>query len=215
MNVIIIPGFIGHPDEITFQALGSTLESKGHTVTKIAWPHLPDNLPEYSFSKTIAHAQTIIGELDNDNLALLGFSMGGIVAALLATEFKPQKLGLIVSPYQAGSADDLAGKYKDWQESGWREVISSRFGKLDVPFSFIIDAQKYNALEYMPDVHCPVLFVVGEKDDKVPMAVTRKLFEKTHEPKVWHQISGMEHKYQYQPEILNEVNRIIVEFVSR
>lgn len=214
MNVVIVPGFMGHPNEITFQALGNTLESKGCSVTKIAWPYFPDNLAKYSFNETITHARKIFSKLPNDDLALLGFSMGGIIAALLATEFKPQKLGLIASPYQAGSEDDLAGKYKEWKELGRREVTSSRFGKLEIPFSFIEDAQKYNALDYMKRIQCPVLFVVGEEDDKVPMATTRKLFEKAHEPKSWHQIPGMEHKYQYQPEMLNQVNRIIVSSIT-
>jgi esterase/lipase len=214
MNIVIIPGFMGHPDEVTFKDLSVGLETKGHTVIKVAWPHLPDDMTKYCFSETIAHARTVISSLKNDNLVLLGFSMGGIIASLLATELKPQKLGLIVSPYQAGSEDDLAGKYKEWQEVGYRDLTSSKYGELRVPFSFIEDAQKYNALDYIEKIHLPLLFVVGENDDKVSMAASRKVFEKANEPKQWHQIPGMEHKYQYQPEMLAEVNRIITDFVG-
>lgn len=205
MNIVIIPGFLGHPEEVTFKELRETLQSKNHTVTIIAWPHLPDNLELYGFSETIAHARKVIDELPKKELVILGFSMGGIIATLLASERKPKKLGLIVAPYQAGSEDDLAGKYKDWQETGYRDVTSSRYGKLRVPFAFIQDAQKYNALNYMQDTNCPVLFVVGEEDDKVPLATTKKLFEKTNGPKQWRQLKAMDHKYQYQPSILQEV----------
>jgi esterase/lipase len=140
--------------------------------------------------------------------------MGGIIASLLATEFKPQKLGLVVSPYQAGSEDDLAGKYKEWHETGWREVVSSKYGQLRVPFSFIEDARKYNALNYIQSVHAPVLFVVGEKDGNVPMSTTRRLYKSANVPKFWHEIGGMEHKYQYQPSKLKEVNELILGFVD-
>lgn len=214
MNVVIIPGFTGYPEEVTFKELGEELQAKGHTVTKIAWPHIPEEMSKYSFSETILAARKILSEIDSKELVILGFSMGGIIAALLATEFAPKKLGLIVSPYQAGSEDDLAGKYKEWKEAGYRKVTSSKFGELNIPFSFIEDAQKYNALDYIQNVSCPTLFIVGEKDEKGPMSVTRKIFDKANEPKEWHEIPEMEHKYQYQTEILKEVNKIIIDFIS-
>lgn len=214
MNIVIIPGFMGHPDEVTFQELGAALETRGHHVTKLAWPHFPDDMTRYSFSETIAHARSVIASLPTDDLVLLGFSMGGIIATLLAAEYKPKKLGLLVCPYQVGSADDLAGKYKQWQATGWRLAKSSKYGELHVPFSFIEDARKYNALDLIQDVHCPVLFVVCENDSSVSPAATRRLYDKANEPKQWRQIEGAEHKYQYQPEKLKQVNEVIVGFVG-
>lgn len=214
MNIIIIPGFMGHPDEITFADLTQQLTTSGHTVTKIAWPHFPENLDNYSFSETITHARHVITKLSSHDLIILGFSMGGIIATVLAAEFTPRKLGLIVSPYQAGTKDDLAGKYSDWQKRGYRLVVSSKFGELKVPFSFIDDAQQYNALDVIGDVRCPVLCVVGEQDTKVSPAVTRQLFAKANQPKQWIAIPGMEHKYQYQPEMLARVNKVITEFIG-
>src|SRR3989338_6448503 len=140
--------------------------------------------------------------------------MGGIIASIVASEFHPKKLGLIVSPYQAGSEDDLAGKYKEWKELGYRKLTSSAFGELKIPFSFIEDAQKYNALEFISQVNCPKLFITGERDIKVPLKVSQELFEKASEPKEWHQIRHMEHKFQYQPMMLKKVNEIIVGFIE-
>lgn len=214
MNVLIIPGFIGYPEETTFKDLSKRLILKGHSVTKIAWPNLPDNLGEYNFSHTLRYAREIIEKTGADKLAILGFSMGGIIATVLAKEFSAEKLGLIVSPYQAGNKDDLAGKYKNWQETGQREVTSSKFGVLKIPFSFIEDAQKYNALKVIPRISCPKLFIAGEKDTKVSLSVTQKLFRAAGQPKKWVQIPEMEHKYQYQPEILKKVNGIIGEFID-
>jgi esterase/lipase len=214
MNVVIIPGFTGYPEEVTFKELEEELQSKGHSVTKIAWPNIPNDLDNYSFTETSNSSREIIKDMKSDELVLLGFSMGGIIAALLASEFSPKRLGLVASPYQAGSEDDLAGKYKEWKETGYREVSSSKFGELNIPFSFIEDAQKYNVLDYIQNIHCPILFIAGEKDEKVPVAVTKKIFDQVNKPKEWHQIPEMEHKYQYQPEILKKVNRIIINFIS-
>lgn len=215
MNIVIIPGFTGYPEEKTFLELDESLSSKGHTVIKIAWPHFPNELDKYNFTNTIEHVSNVLASINKESLILLGFSMGGIIATLLAARLKPAKLGLIVTPYQAGTEDDLSGKYSEWKETGSRELTSSKFGKLNIPFSFIEDAQKYNALDYISDVTCPKLFIAGESDTKVPMNVSKKLFEKAIEPKEWHQIPGMEHKYQYQSEIIGKVNEIIINFIKK
>jgi len=214
MSVLIIPGFLGHPDEVAFRDLHKVLEAKGHNVVELAWPHFADALDKYSFSETIKHAREIIKRLPDGKLVLLGFSMGGIIATLLASEFQPAKLGLIVSPYQAGTDEDLAGKYKDWQDKGYRDVTSSVHGNLRIPFSFIEDARKYNALDYISSVHCPVLFVVAERDEKNAPSVTRVLFDKANEPKIWQEIPDMQHRYQYQPGMLEPVNKLIVDYIG-
>lgn len=214
MNIIIIPGFTGHPEEKTFIDLEAELTKNGHEVTIIAWPNFPDNLQSYNFTSTVKHIENVVENLDMNDTVFLGFSMGGIIACHLAKSFKPLKLGLIVAPYQAGSEDDLQGKYKNWKEVGYRDLTSSKFGDLRIPFSFIEDAREYNALEIIADIQCPILFIVGEKDDKVPNHVTRKIFDKANEPKEWILIKGMEHKYQYQSEILKPVNQCIINFVE-
>lgn len=214
MNIVIIPGFTGYPEEKTFEMLEKQLTEKGHNVIKIGWPSFPNDLSKYGFTNTITHIKKTVNPLNNKQTVLLGFSMGGIIACEIARTFKPYKLGLIVTPYQAGSEDDLQGKYKSWKELGYRDLTSSRFGNLRVPFSFIEDARKYNALDLIYKINCPVLFIVGEKDDKVPNSATKKIFEKANEPKQWIQIKDMEHKYQYQPEILSQVNQKLIEFIE-
>lgn len=215
MTIVIIPGFTGYPEETTFGDLENILVSKGHEVIKVAWPNIPENIAEYNFTNTIEHCRKILKKLRSEELIILGFSMGGVIATKLASEFNPHKLGLITSPYQAGSEDDLEGKYKEWKETGTRKVNSSKYGELDIPFSFIEDARRYNALDLISNIKCPLLFVVGEKDTKVPPRVSRKIFDKANKPKEWYEISGMEHKYKNQPEKLNEVNEVIIKFIEQ
>lgn len=214
MNILIIPGFTGYPEEKTFEALEEKLVKEGHKVIKLAWPHFPDELDKYNVTETIKSAQGVLRKLDNNKTIILGFSMGGIIACYLAEEFKPIKLGLIVTPYQAGSNEDLSGKYKDWEEKGYRDLTSSKYGDLRIPFSFIKDSRKYNALTIIKDIHCPILFIVGEKDTNVPIHVTRQLYQKANNPKMWFEIKDMEHKYQYQPDMLLQVNKHLLKFIT-
>jgi esterase/lipase len=214
MNIVIIPGFTGYPEEKTFEELDNQLSAAGHSVIKIAWPHFPDNLQKYSITETLNYSRSVMKSLDSQETTILGFSMGGIIASYLAGEFEVKKLGLIVAPYQAGSDEDLQGKYKDWSTLGYRDLTSSRFGNLRFPFSFIEDARKYNVLDVITKVHCPILCIVGEKDEKVSNDVTEKIFQKANQPKTWRSIPDMKHKYQYQPEILPEVNELILDFIN-
>ncbi len=214
MQVIIIPGFGDHPGGSTFTDLREILISRGHMVNTITWPYFPNELDKYSLTATINYAQKVLRTIKNKELVILGFSMGGIIATFLAANIDPKGLGLIVSPYQAGTGDDLEGKYKAWKEDGYREIVSSKFGKLQIPFSFIEDANKYNSLDIIHKIKSEKLFVVGENDTKVPLMATRKLFDKANQPKKWCQIPEMEHLYQHQPEKLKKVNEIISNFVD-
>jgi len=212
MNIVIIPGFIGYPEDKSCQDIKNVLTNEGHTVNIIAWPYFPYQLDKYGFTSMLAHARKEISKMNNEGLVILGISMGGIIATILADEFKPKKLVLLVSPYQAGTEDDLASKYNDWQINGYREIKSSKYGGLKIPFSFIEDARHYNALDYIQNIRCPVLFIAGEKDKNVPYFATHKLFEKTNEPKQWYLIPGMEHKFQYQTGMSEKVGGIITDF---
>ncbi|GAB4149256.1 MAG: hypothetical protein OHK0017_13010 [Patescibacteria group bacterium] len=214
MNIVIIPGFTGYPEEKTFEDLDVELTVAGHNIIKIAWPYFPEDLRKYSLSETLQYTRSVVSELDPHQTVILGFSMGGIVACFVAKEFKPKKLGLIVTPSQAGSADDLSGKYKNWMDNGYRDLTSSKFGKLRIPFSFIQDAQQYNVLDVISEINCPVMFIAGEDDSRVPVEICRRIYDKANHPKFWHEISKMEHKYQYQTEKLVAVNRIIQQFIG-
>ncbi|MCC7304140.1 alpha/beta fold hydrolase [bacterium] len=216
-TIILIPGFGEYVETPTFKDLKVELEGQGYSVIIPAWPHYPDDLDKYSMTETLHSLREQIKELQaqGKQLILHGNSMGGILAILLAKEFSPLKLSLTVTPYQAGTDDDLAGKYKDWKESGFREFTSSRYGTLKIPFSFIEDARQYNALDHIADIKCPILFIAGEKDTNVPWTTVKKLHDKATEPKEWHVIEGAEHRFQHQEEKLKEVNEIIVDFISQ
>lgn len=215
MHIVIIPGFTDYPEGKCFLKLTETLVKHGHNVIKVNWPHFPNDLSKYCITDTLEYSSHLLDAIKNKDLVILGFSMGGIIATILAAKYNVAKLGLIVSPYQAGSEDDLAGKYAEWKKTGVREIETSTFGKLLIPFSFIEDAKKYNALDYISQCKSSKLFVVGEEDTNVPLVATKKLYEKANNPKQWHQISGMKHRYQHQPDKLEIVNQLILEFIEK
>ena len=82
MNIVIIPGFTGYPEEKTFIDLEADLVGKGHQVIKIAWPNFPNNLKDYNFTSTIEHIETILKEFDmKETITLDSTGIGLLVAA--------------------------------------------------------------------------------------------------------------------------------------
>lgn len=212
--IILIPGFGEYPETKTFVELNKIFQVNGFKTEIIAWPHYPSNLEKYSMSETLKFLRELLTKRLSENyeISMHTNSMGGILGIILATEFEITRLSMTVTPYQAGTEDDLAGKYKNWKETGFREFTSSMYGTLKIPFSFIEDARKYNALDYITKVNCPKLFIAGKKDSNVPWETSKKLFDSAPEPKYWHLIEDMEHRFQYQEDKLSLVNEIILDF---
>jgi len=103
------------------------------------------------------------------SIVILGRSLGGAVATYLATKTMPRALVL---------------------ESTFTS-IPDRGAELYPYFPARILARiKYNSLDRMPSVRCPVLVVHSTEDEIVPFSHGQKLFEAALEPKEFLRISG-------------------------
>lgn len=52
---------------------------------------------------------------------------------------------------------------------------------------------EYNVSDYLPEIHCPVLAVTGDKDIQVPPEHAEKLASMVSGPSEWHMIKDMNH----------------------
>jgi fermentation-respiration switch protein FrsA (DUF1100 family) len=107
--------------------------------------------------------------LGPSDIILFGRSLGGAVAAWLARQYLPKAL-IIESTFT--SAPDLAGELYFY-----------------LPTKFLCK-YKYNALDAIRKVQCPVLIVHSQEDRIVPFRHGRKLFDAANDPKVFLEISG-------------------------
>lgn len=103
------------------------------------------------------------------NIILFGRSLGGSVATKLATEVKPA--GLIVES-TFSSARDMA------------DVVMPLLSRVAV-LRF-----KYDTVNYISKVDCPVLVVHSKQDDIIPYRLGLKVFEAAKEPKTHLPIRG-------------------------
>lgn len=105
----------------------------------------------------------------------------------------------------------MKGIWKDWKEKGYLEKISN--GKpVKIPYAYLEDADRYNALDEVAKIKSPILFILGTKDINVVPEETKELYEKANEPKELFIVDGMDHYYKKYPELLSRVNVGILAF---
>ncbi len=112
---------------------------------------------------------TEVKKVSPDNIIILGKSLGGTVAAHLARKAKAKAL-VIESAFT--SYIDMGKKFYPYMPIRW----FARFS--------------YNTIDYIKDVHCPVMIVHSRNDEVVPFEFGLELYDAANEPKEFTEISG-------------------------
>ena len=132
-----------------------------------------------------------------ENLFLFGRSLGGICAVEVASG--NEATGLILESVFT-SAKDMAGQVFPLLPIGW--AIRSKF----------------SAIEKVPDLKLPKLFLHGTKDEIVPYKLGRKLYSSAADPKEFYDIEGAGHNDTYAVggrEYFSALNRFITNTMKR
>ncbi|WP_330949394.1 alpha/beta hydrolase [Virgibacillus sp. MG-45] len=180
IGCLIIHGYTGGPHEL--EPLSRYLQEKTNWHVEV--PTLPGHgkklsLNNVSYKKWIATAEKTITQLQEkyDEIYVIGFSMGGMIAAYLASKYKVDKLVLLATAGKFISFKqmlvDIGGVIRD----GWhRNLKQNKFylhyrKKLgEVPFKANIEFLKLVRLtrKHLKDVKAPVLIAQGQLDGMVP-----------------------------------------------
>jgi fermentation-respiration switch protein FrsA (DUF1100 family) len=104
-----------------------------------------------------------------DRIIIAGRSLGGSVAARLATKVRPR--GLVIESSFTSYAD-MGARFYPYMPVRW----FARFS--------------YPTLNYVKEIHCPVLFVHSRNDEVVPFEFGLELYEAANEPKDFVEILG-------------------------
>ncbi|MFQ6034476.1 MAG: alpha/beta hydrolase [Sedimentisphaerales bacterium] len=104
-----------------------------------------------------------------DNIIIFGRSLGGSIAAQLASKVKARALAVEGT---FTSYVDIGRKFYPYMPVRW----FARFS--------------YRTIDYIKDVHCPVMFVYSRNDEVVPFEFGLQLYEAANEPKEFIEIFG-------------------------
>lgn len=104
-----------------------------------------------------------------DNIIVFGRSLGGSIAAYLASKVKAKAL-IIESTFT--SYADIGKKFYPYMPVRWFAGFS------------------YRTIDYIKDVHCPVMLIYSRNDEVVPFDFGLELYEAANEPKKFVEIFG-------------------------
>ena len=108
-------------------------------------------------------------KISSDDIIIFGRSLGGSIAAQLASKAKMKAL-VIESGFT--SYVDIGRKFYPYMPVRW----FARFG--------------YQTIDYVRNVHCPVMIIHSRGDDIVPFEFGLELYEAANEPKEFVEIFG-------------------------
>lgn len=118
--------------------------------------------------------------IPGDRIIVFGRSLGGPVAAFLASVKMPHLL-VLESTFPVLS-----------------EEVSSFMPSFLSPLAKYVLGQRFNTQKHLRNVSCPVVFLHGDRDRLVPYRLGRKLFENyTSQNKIFVTMKGLGHKGFY------------------
>lgn len=179
---VLIHGFTGSPEEI--QIIAEHLKDKGFAVSTptLAGHGLDINrwsMAKASWNDWLASAETAIKELTEgyEEVYLVGFSMGGVIAAHLATKYPVKKLVLLSASYIYTNPKSFFRDLKKKPLNG--EQLSRYLYKFKhTPIKAAINFRKL-VKELGPslnNVDVPIMIIQGELDDLVDPSSAEFIF---------------------------------------
>ena len=83
-----------------------------------------------------------------------------------------------------------------------------------VPHALTIDSQQYSAIDAVPKVHVPILFIAGEKDIVIPKEEVDEIYQKANEPKDFLLMPHIGHDYRHNVEEIAVGNDEIIRWLK-
>ena len=218
--VVMFHGFTGHMNEngYLFKELSTLLKEHGYSSLRFDFmgSGISDGrFEEMTFLTELDDARAILKYAKslkiNDKLIILGFSMGGAVASLVAKEFEDdlEKL-VLLSP--AGNINKIGQRYFGNPNAVWHNEENIDMGGYLMNINFL---KSFEGLDLYKNTNLskPVIIIHGENDQAVPIEYGRK-YASQYPNCEFYMVPESEHCYQrmYRREF---VNNHVIEFLEK
>ncbi|MBA2875373.1 alpha/beta hydrolase [Thermaerobacillus caldiproteolyticus] len=173
---------------------------------------------QMTVSKEIAEAHAIVDLVKNDpridtsNIYLLGLSMGGLVASVVAGE-RPADVKKLILLAPAGNMYELIMQMIQQEDIDVTTPYYDHGGNL-VGREFLEDLKTINVFERAKPYHGPVLLIHGTGDDVVPYHVSNVYRQRCYgDQATVHFIEGANHtfdRHDWETEVIETIRRFVV-----
>lgn len=187
-GVLLIHGFTGGPFEV--QPFADYIEEKTEWIVKI--PKLPGHgevldLKNKSAESWMMEAEQALKELKKhvDQVVIVGFSMGGLIAMYLAMRYKIEKLVLLSAAVKYISAGQMLEEVGVAATDAMKGRLAQNplfhlyeYKLLNTPISSAIEFLRVVKMvePYYDKLTLPVCIVQGKKDGIVPVTAAEHIY---------------------------------------
>ncbi len=225
--IIILNGFLGYKEELHPAELAKKLVNNGFTAVRFDCSGSGESEgafeKDYSMSNYLEDIKCVyeyvqkLEFVDKNRIGVLGYSLGGMMAIVFAAQHSEIKTCIAVStPPTIFAANWLKMFLKDWRYiEFFNREIPKATKKIKLPVTLIMEANKFNVLNFIPKVNCPFLMILGLADELVSPDDSRKIFKKANQPKELIEIEGLGHEHKLYPEKIKIVNEKTLDFLKR
>lgn len=216
---ILLPGRLDTKDYANFVSHLEYLAGKSFYTVAFDPPgtwESPGGIELFTTTNYLKAVNELIEYYGNKPTLLLGHSRGGNVTILASTN--PCVIGiiLVMSSYEAPTPPesvngDFQMEHRDLPPGNKRTKEQKEFA---LPLNYFKDGEKFNPLAILKDCKKPKLLFSGTDDKYYTPKEIQEIYESIPEPKMLHELNS-DHSYRRHPEIVEEVNKIIGEFLDR
>ncbi len=189
-GVIVSHGFASNKENISIYT--KFLQSKGYSTLAFDYSGHGESGGDIGNTTATAWKDDLNAAIDfmqehcND-IALLGFSLGGMSSLLCSSR---SKATIAIAP--PTNFRKLAVHFiKSGLIKKFEKFID--FGGLNIKTTFITESAKYDMKKIVKSTKCPILIIHGDKDDIVPLLQSEEIMQYINEPKKLAVINDMGH----------------------
>ena len=173
----------------------------------------------YTTTNYLKAINELIEYFGNKPTLLLGHSRGGAVAMLAGTS-NPFVSGIVAilasyGPPTAPNPDAMqTGVLIEYRDLPPGSVETKEQKKFALPVNYFNDGQQYNPALALKTCKKPKLLIYGTRDEFTEPDKVKAVYETIPEPKMIYELNS-DHDYRYHPELIQEVNRVVRDFLQR
>ncbi len=219
-TAILVHGFGSNKEETNggFNEFAKNLSAEGFLVYRFDFSGCGESDGDYSetslsklksdLSKILEFVQSQ-SKVDNSRIGILGQSFGTATAITL----EPKVKCIVLMSSIVNSKEILAELFgKGYNPDGISTRIKPNGVITKIKPQFWKDFENHNLLESIKNIHCPILFIHGSKDYRVPVANMESYFQNANDPKEKAIIDGGDHGLR---PYRNKMYKIVVDWFNK
>lgn len=218
---ILCPGYLDSKDYPHLVDLAKKFVTNGYDVVRFdptgTWES-EGEISDYTTSQYISDIKSVLDYISAskkyDEVLVGGHSRGGQVSIFFAAQ--DARVNVVFGIMPPSAAIDAKRK-NDWEKAGFRiskrdlPKNTNKSIEFNVPFSYVLDCEKYDTLHFVKKIKVPLILFAGELDNVITPAEVKIIYEAAGDPKRFVLLKGINHDYRHSPKEIDEVNSQIID----